>query len=141
MVASDAAEGSRKGPVMVLPKECVTTGAALPHPGALPQVMNNAAGYYIGYRDTDGGPYSRESGYYSSYGEALQAWKDGVASWRSEVGIRFPGDWFDVPNHADFGALAQFLAMDGDEELSVSEALHFKILLESADPVEVGDDQ
>ena len=95
MVASDAAEGSRKGPVMVLPKECVTTGAALPHPGALPQVMNSAAGYYIGYRDTDGGPYSRESGYYSSYGEALQAWKDGVASWRSDVGIRFPGEWED----------------------------------------------
>ena len=93
---------------MVLPKECVTTGAALPHPGALPQVMDSAAGYYIGYRDTDGGPYSRESGYYSSYGEALQAWKDGVASWRSEVGIRFPGEWFEVevPNEE---ALARFL--------------------------------
>jgi len=74
---------------MVLPKECVTTGAGLPHPGALPQVMNSAAGYYIGYQTSEGEPWSRETGYYSSYGVALQAWKDGVASWRANATLAF----------------------------------------------------
>lgn len=42
--------------------ETVLAGA--PHPGTQPGVMGSSAGYYIGYRDDDGLPYSRETEYF-----------------------------------------------------------------------------
>lgn len=56
--------------------ETVSTGAA--HPGTPLQVLKSAAGYYIGYLDTDGCPYSRESGYFPTQ-EAAQAALDDAA--------------------------------------------------------------
>lgn len=41
--------------------ETVLSGA--PHPGTAPEVMESGAGFYIGFRDTDGAPYCRESRY------------------------------------------------------------------------------
>jgi hypothetical protein len=41
--------------------ETVLTGA--PHPGTDLEVLESGAGFYLGYRDTDGAPYSRESLY------------------------------------------------------------------------------
>ena len=43
---------------MVMPRETVCMGAPRPYEGARPEVMSSNAGWYIGYRDTDGGPYS-----------------------------------------------------------------------------------
>lgn len=45
------------------PKETVTTGGA--HPGTALRVMQSAAGFYIGYVDKHGLPYSRETHYMS----------------------------------------------------------------------------
>jgi len=53
---------------MTIKGETVLTGA--PHPGTPLTVMSSAAGYYLGYRDKDGAPYSRESGY---FGDAASA--------------------------------------------------------------------
>lgn len=61
------------GEVMVMKGETVATGAPLPYEGAAPEVLKSAAGWYIGYRDEDYLPYSRESGYYGSKDEALTA--------------------------------------------------------------------
>jgi hypothetical protein len=44
--------------------ETVVAGA--PNPGTEPEVLCTAAGYYIGYRDSDGLPYSRETEYFAS---------------------------------------------------------------------------
>ena len=41
--------------------ETVHSGAE--HPGTPLEVLNTPAGYYLGFRDTDGAPYSRETGY------------------------------------------------------------------------------
>lgn len=58
---------------MALPGETVSTGAPLPYPDAKPSVNMSGAGYFIGYTDEEGLPYSRESGYYASYQEAAEA--------------------------------------------------------------------
>jgi hypothetical protein len=44
--------------------ETVFTGA--PHPGTELCVMRSAAGYYLGFYDTDGMPYSRETQYFQN---------------------------------------------------------------------------
>ena len=41
--------------------ETVLSGA--PHPGTKLEVLSSPAGYYLGYRDEDGLPYSRETEY------------------------------------------------------------------------------
>ena len=48
--------------------ETVLSGAA--HPGTVLRVCKSAAGFYIGFRDEDGLPYSRESKYFASQAEA-----------------------------------------------------------------------
>ncbi len=58
---------------MVMKGETVGTGAPLPYGTAQPEVMDSGAGYYIGYRSEDGCPYSRESGYYTTYAAAKTA--------------------------------------------------------------------
>ena len=55
---------------MVMPNETVAMGAALPYPGAKPEILYNGTGYYIGYVDTDGQPYTRESRYYEDGADA-----------------------------------------------------------------------
>lgn len=47
-----------------------TVSAGAQHPGTEPEVMLSAAGYYIGYRDEDGLPYSRETNYFATESEA-----------------------------------------------------------------------
>jgi hypothetical protein len=47
-----------------------TVCAGAPHPGTEPEVMSTPAGYYIGFRDEDGLPYSRETGYFATASEA-----------------------------------------------------------------------
>jgi len=76
--------------MMALQGECVTTGAPLPHLGAMPQICNSPAGHYIGYLNTDGSPYSRESEYYPDREAALEAWKAGAVAWRGSRGITYP---------------------------------------------------
>ena len=49
---------------MALNKETVLLGAE--HPGTRLVVMNSQAGYYLGYVDQDGAPYSRESIYFGT---------------------------------------------------------------------------
>lgn len=46
---------------MTMKGETVLSGA--PHPGTDLEVLESGAGFYLGYRDTDGAPYSRESRY------------------------------------------------------------------------------
>ena len=53
---------------MTLPRETVLTGAA--HPGTELQVLESAGGYYLGFLDRDGTPYSRETDY-MTYPDAL----------------------------------------------------------------------
>lgn len=48
----------------MLKGETVLNGA--PHPGTPLIVMESTAGFYLGYKDADGGPYSRESRYFVS---------------------------------------------------------------------------
>ncbi len=43
--------------------ETVLSGAS--HPGTKLEVLSSNAGYYLGYRDEDGIPYSRETMYMS----------------------------------------------------------------------------
>jgi hypothetical protein len=63
---------------MVMQGETVNTGAPLPFEGAVPLICQSAAGFYIGYLDRDGSPYSRESlHYYASALEAEVALEDG----------------------------------------------------------------
>lgn len=47
---------------MTIKGETVLTGAK--HPGTELCVMQSPAGFYLGYRDKDGMPYSRESDYF-----------------------------------------------------------------------------
>ena len=44
--------------------ETVLSGAQ--HPGTELEVLSSGAGYYLGYRDEDGAPYSRETSYMSA---------------------------------------------------------------------------
>lgn len=53
---------------MTIKGETVLTGA--PHPGTDLSVMHSGAGYYLGFPDIDGGPYSRESGYFPDHESA-----------------------------------------------------------------------
>jgi hypothetical protein len=50
--------------------ETVFSGA--PHPGTELEILSTPAGYYLGFRDEEGFPYSRESQYfmYHEYAEA-----------------------------------------------------------------------
>lgn len=87
---------------MTLPGETVGLGA--PHPGTPLQVCDSAAGYYIGYLDPDGTPYSRESvDYWASKHEAQKALDS--QTWRPrDTGYAGPGlltvvdvDWDSEP--------------------------------------------
>jgi hypothetical protein len=63
---------------MMIQGETVLYGAELPFNGATPEVMSTPAGYYIGYTDVFGLPYSRET-YYMSEEQAIASFEDG--SW------------------------------------------------------------
>lgn len=64
---------------MAGPGECVSTGAPLPYYFARPQVLKSAAGYYIGYLDSEKFPYSRESvEYFATEEEAITALREGT---------------------------------------------------------------
>ena len=75
---------------MALKGECVTTGAPLPYEGAMPQICESGGGFYVGYLDKDGLPYSRESDYYRSRDALEGAWIMGMVNWRGKRGIRYP---------------------------------------------------
>lgn len=65
---------------MTLPGETLATGASSKCPDCgvevKPKVCHSAAGYYVG-TECHCGPYSRESGYYRTHGEAQQALDNG----------------------------------------------------------------
>jgi hypothetical protein len=63
----------------MLTGETVFSGAD--DPGTDIKVLQSAAGYYIGYLDTDGAPYSRESNYFHTREKAELALKRN-AYWR-----------------------------------------------------------
>jgi len=81
---------------MTLPGETVHLGA--PHPNTPLRVCHSAAGYYIGYLDTDGSPYSRESvGYYGTSEAAQSAldsdtWQRRTTEWTGSHGLMDMGD-------------------------------------------------
>ncbi len=62
---------------MALTGETVHRGGKLPYPGAKLEVCVSAAGYYIGYTDADGLPWTRESGYFKVVGMASRALASG----------------------------------------------------------------
>ncbi len=47
--------------MMTIEGETVLTGGE--HPGTELEVLQSPAGYYLGFRDKDGAPYSRETHY------------------------------------------------------------------------------
>jgi hypothetical protein len=49
-------------------KETVLQGAAHPHTEL--EVLESAAGFYLGFRDADGSPYSRETCYFGDRASA-----------------------------------------------------------------------
>ena len=51
-------------------KETVLQGAAHPHTEL--EVLESPAGFYLGFRDADGSPYSRESCYFGERHSAYQ---------------------------------------------------------------------
>ena len=55
----------------MLPGETVYSGA--PHPGTELEILQSAAGYYLGFRDQEGFPYSRESDYFPTEAAAQSA--------------------------------------------------------------------
>ena len=55
---------------MTIKGENILTGA--PHPGTELEVLRSGAGYYLGYRDEDGAPYTRESVYFGTHDSADQ---------------------------------------------------------------------
>jgi hypothetical protein len=63
--------------LMAMPKETVHLGGELPYPGAKLQVCVSAAGYFLGYIDKDGLPWSRESHYFKVVGAASRALASG----------------------------------------------------------------
>jgi hypothetical protein len=54
----------------MIPKETVLTGAK--HPGTDLEVLESGGGFYVGFRDVDGAPYSRESVYFAVRASAFQ---------------------------------------------------------------------
>jgi len=65
---------------MALPGEVLSTDVATCEDcgTVLPlKVLRSAAGYYIGFFCPQCGPYSRESGYYRTYDQALNALRSG----------------------------------------------------------------
>lgn len=40
------------------------------HPGTPPMVLSSPAGYYIGFKDKDGSPWTRETLYFKTFEEA-----------------------------------------------------------------------
>jgi len=55
----------------MLEGETVLSGAE--HPGTALEVMKSNAGWYIGFPDKDGAPYTRESVYFAAEGHAESA--------------------------------------------------------------------
>lgn len=53
---------------MARPNETVVLGAT--HPGTALRLLRSNAGWYLGYLDKDGQPYSRETMYFNSEAEA-----------------------------------------------------------------------
>jgi len=93
---------------MALPGECVSTGAAPPYEGAAPEICQSAAGYYVGYLDEDGQPYSRESDYYADRDELDRLWLVDCVLWRGWRSVLHPevaGLWGEDehPNAPDDG--------------------------------------
>ena len=72
------AEGGRDD--MVMPRETILLGASNVCSDCgvkvIPKVMSSPAGYYVG-TSCKCGPYSRESGYYETEGQALAALQNG----------------------------------------------------------------
>ncbi len=62
---------------MALTGETVHRGAKLPYPEAKLEVCVSAAGFYLGYTDKDGLPWTRESGYFKACGAASRALASG----------------------------------------------------------------
>ena len=52
----------KTGDTIVVTGETVLTGGR--HPGTKLEVLSSAHGWYVGFRDKDGSPYSRESKYF-----------------------------------------------------------------------------
>ena len=52
----------------MIPGETVLSGGE--HPGTQLQVLSSGAGYYLGFTDKDGLPYSRESVYFGDRASA-----------------------------------------------------------------------
>ena len=67
---------------MVMKGETVRGGAE--NPGTPIAILHSGGGFYFGYLETDGSPYSRESGYYRTYGEAVMAQFGDEISWRED---------------------------------------------------------
>lgn len=65
---------------MAMYGETVRHGAD--HPGTPIKILQSAAGYYVGYLDGDGMPYSRESEYYLTRQEVVDAIDNGTVAWR-----------------------------------------------------------
>jgi hypothetical protein len=63
----------RKDKLMAVKGETVHRGGKLPYPDAKLEVCVSAAGYYLGYTDKDGLPWSRESHYFKAVGAASRA--------------------------------------------------------------------
>ena len=61
----------------MIPGETVLSGAPLPYEGAKPEVMQSAAGHYIGFLCEAGEPYSRET-IYMSHQKAVDSLIDGT---------------------------------------------------------------
>lgn len=85
--------------------ETVLTGGA--HPGTELQVMRSAAGYYLGFRDKDGMPYSRESTYFDNEDAAVSVlrclrpasyveWDIGASNARQNEFMQRTQDWPNV---------------------------------------------
>ena len=56
----------------MIPKETVLSGAR--HPGTELEILQAPSGaFYLGFRDTDGTPYTRESVYFGDSASAQQA--------------------------------------------------------------------
>jgi hypothetical protein len=61
----------------MIPKETVLSGAE--HPGTKLEILKSSAGWYIGFRDRQGAPYSRESRYFATK-KGAEAFMSGLRS-------------------------------------------------------------